>query len=225
MEDCKYEDYLTIGEVTKQPGTVKVGGNEHYARDGYIINYWDTEKKRYKVFTKSKFVKLFTGEGKDIADLIDSDADLGRMHRLIKSIDDSNMIIYSNNSKKAMVPADKDLIRKLIGLSKDRSQRFLAEMIKLDIIKVDEVDGCKRYFVNPIYAMADKAITLRLFKLFRESLVGVLTKQAVEDLDRLIYYDQNPSKLIELREKYDQEQKIACEEEMDRMGAMFTTEC
>lgn len=214
-----YEDFLRLGEV-QSVKTTTVGGKEFSS--GYTKEFY--KNGQYEIFTRTKFVKRFVGAGRDIADVIDSDADLGKMYRIMRYIDNMNMIVYDNHDKKATIPADQELMLKLIGGHEKRAKEFLNKMMKLEIIKEGNVGSGKRYFINPIYTMASKGISTFVFKLFRESLLPHLSEQAVSDLDFLCYIENNPSEFIRMKEEYEAKQAADQEDDDARMEALLSGE-
>ena len=174
--------------------------------------FYNHETKKYRVFSQSGFIKVYTGNGRHIADVIESDQELGKMTRIMRCIDVNNMIVYNAHSKHESYPANRELLRKMTGLKGDRSARFISKMTKLGIIREAKIGDAERFFINPIYTMADSGITLTLYKLFREELVEVLPDQVIKDLDFLVYLEQNPD-VIEAIERYEEALKAKKEKE------------
>lgn len=198
-----YEDYINIGKASKT--TTTTVADVSYNNDYKEFNFWDWKKKGYRVFTRTAFQKRFTAKDRDIMDVLESDADIGKMHRLTRHIDNENMIMYSNNEKKEAIPANKELMLKIIGGSEKRAREFLRKTINLGIIHELKIpnDGKPdfRYFVSPVYTMTSAGLTLHLYRLFREQLFRYLRPQAIIDLEKLIYYELHPEELVALKEK------------------------
>lgn len=195
-----YEDYTNIGKSSKITTTKFAGAS--YENDYKEFKFWNPEKKEYRVFTRNAFQKRFTAKGRDIMDVLESDADIGKMHRLMRYIDNENMIMYSNYDKKSAIPANKELMLKIIGGHEKRVEEFLRKIMKLGIVQELRFlyDGYPytRYYVSPVFTISSTGISLNLYKLFREQLLPYLTPQAIIDLEKLIYFEMHPEELAAL---------------------------
>ena len=150
--------------------------------------FWDEKKGIYNLSTRTKSFRVFSGEGRNIDDVIEGDADFRRMFRLMKYMNDCNQLMYSDNKKKA-VPMNKKIMAIVFKMTEKKVGEFLSRMKKLNIIKED---GMGNYFINPLYTMASRGITVKVFLLFRKELEAVLNENAIKDLQTLAYYDLHP---------------------------------
>lgn len=153
--------------------------------------FWDEKKGIYNLSTRTKSFRVFSGEGRNIDDVIEGDADFRRMFRLMKYMNDCNQLMYSDNKKKA-VPMNKKIMAIVFKMTEKKVGEFLSRMKKLNIIKED---GMGNYFINPLYTMASRGITVKVFLLFRKELEAVLNENAIKDLQTLAYYDLHPEEL------------------------------
>ena len=96
--------------------------------------FWDEKKGIYNLSTRTKSFRVFSGEGRNIDDVIEGDADFRRMFRLMKYMNDCNQLMYSDNKKKA-VPMNKKIMAIVFKMTEKKVGEFLSRMKKLNIIK------------------------------------------------------------------------------------------
>ena len=215
-----YEEYLNIGKV-KQTSTKRTsmnGQDSERVVNQFEKSFWDAKNKRYIIQSRTAFVKLYVpaDESKvDLFDVLEDDpTNIGRMMLIIRHIDNNNMIIYKDKHTRSGVPANKELLYKLTGYDNpDSARKFIKKMTDKGIIKEWKCDNYSRYYINPIYTMADRGITLDLYKLFKEELDSYLTEKAKADLATILYYENSPEELVKLQEENAQKQ----EEELDEL--------
>lgn len=173
---------------------------------------------KYSIFTKSNFVKHYTGDEHNISDVITSDAELGKMYRIMRNLNNMNMIMHKDSHTKKGAPADRNLLYELTGYdNRNSARRFINKMVELGIIKEGNIGGNERFFINPLYTMIGSGITLMVYQLFKEQLDPFLTEQAKIDLARLCYYEDNPSKYVALERKKKQEQEEAADALLEKI--------
>lgn len=213
------DEYMEIGKTgVKVDRTVKFGGKEFLKTKEEGYSFWDEKTGKYSVFTKSGYTKHYTGADHNISDVITSDAELGKMYRIMRNLNNMNMIMYKDSHTKKGSPADRPLLYELTGYGNSNSaRRFINKMIELGIIKEGNIGGNERFFINPLYTMIGSGITLMVYQLFKEQLDPFLTEQAKIDLGELCYYENNPSEYIALERKKKQEQEEAADALLDKM--------
>ena len=214
-----YEEYLNIGKV-KQTSTKRTsmnGQDSERVVNQYEKSFWDAENKRYIIQSRTAFVKIYVPADESKVDLFEAleenTKDIGQIMLIIRYIDNNNMIIYKDKHTRNGVPANKELLYKMISENKEVARRFIKKMTDKGIIKEWKCDNYSRYYINPIYTMADRGITLDLYKLFKEELDPYLTEKAKADLSTILYYENSPEELVKLQEKSTQKQ----EEELDEL--------
>lgn len=99
--------------------------------------------------------------------------DRGRLATLSKCIwGDTNCLGYRGHG--GFRPYDVEQIGKLINLSAEQAERFLARMKKMGVIKPIFVTFEKRdeiqYYINPLYYFSSKYLSSNLYALFHEEL-------------------------------------------------------
>ena len=208
-----------VKELKKESETWEIRKNLQYVGnmvkeervfvDGKWVNktphknqFWNGE--RYNLSTKTKSFRLFCGEGRNIDDVIKSDADFRRVFKLMNCMNDNNQIMYADNKKKA-VPMNREIRTRVFGMTQNKVGEFLSRMKKVNVIKED---GMGNFFINPVYTMANRGITVKVFLLFRKELEQILNENAIKDLQTLAYYDLHPEILAQEME----EQKKTLEE-------------
>lgn len=218
-----YEEYKNIGKV-KQVTTKRtsMGGQEYESSlKPYEKSFWDAETKRYIIQSRTSFIKFYVpaDESKpDLFDVLENDpTDIGRMMLIIRYIDSSNMIIYKDKHTRNGAPANKEYLFKMTGLKPDRARKFVKKMADKGIIKEWKCDSVSKYYINPIYTMADRGITLDVYKLFKEEIDPILTPKAIDDLAKILYYENNPEALIELERSERQQQDQESEDLLDKI--------
>ena len=206
------EAYERIGYFKKDTEDKITMGSETHNRTGQGFEkcFWNGE--RYIINSRTAFIKVYrpsdSNNCPDLADVIEDDADFGRMMRIVlRGIDDKNMIIYKDKHTRKGMPANRDLLYEMTGLSESRARKFIKKMNDLGVIKEWKCVKTSRFYVNPIYTMAERGITLDLYKLFREVISPYLTTQAVDDMDTLVYYENNPTEIVRLRAEQAQQQE------------------
>lgn len=186
-------DSIGEGAVSKQVLVNGIWTETEYRRN----QFWDEQKGMYNLSTRSKSFRVFCGEGRCIDDVIKSDADFRKMFRLMNCMNESNQLMYADNKKKA-VPMNKKIMSILFNMTEKKVGEFLSRMKKLNIIKED---GMGNFFINPVYTMASRGITLKVYLLFRKELEAILNENAIKDLQTLAYYDLHPEELVLAMEK------------------------
>lgn len=212
-----YQDYKNIGKVERTTKT-KVGGEE-FEYQMPIAEFYNDQKKEYRIFTRAKFAKVFHGVGREITEVLESDHEIGRMYRIMCSIGEDNMVIYSDHNKHMTVPCNRPLMLELIGGNARKAREFLQKLIEQKLIYELRIEKSERYFVSPIYTMTSWGISPFLYAMFREQLLPLIPEQAVKDLDTLVYYREHPEKLAEAmkedKEKMEKEAGVEVEDMKD----------
>ena len=215
-----YEEYLNIGRV-KQTTTKRTsmnGQDSERVVNQYEKSFWDAKNKKYTIQSRTAFIKLYVPVDESKADLFDvledDPTNIGRIMLIIRHIDSNNMIIYKDKHTRTGAPANKELLYKMTGYdNRNSARRFINKMTDKGIIKEWKCDDYSRYYINPIYTMADRGITVELYSLFKEELDLVLPEKAKKELSALLYFGNNPHELVKLQEENTQKQ----EEELDEL--------
>lgn len=169
---------------------------EHNEKDTVVYNndksvdYYDPENKRYKIFAAKKGAKVF----KTVAfwDIFDSKwADIGKVFCLIEHMDQDNRICFYDRSGRRLrsVTSEKDFCD-MLNVTKKTWTTFYKKLRKYNVIReiiIKGINGArdtKQYFINPVYTMGSKWITLSCYKLFQDELDRVLPARAIIDLQR-----------------------------------------
>jgi len=182
---------VEIGVVTRT--TTTQVGQEVYTKL-HETRYWREEKGRYYPWGQKTQIHLYV-DNNIISVLDDRYADAGHLLALLYNMDNNNMIILRDGHTKHAYPAaTREDVYKLAGYSnKTAGLAFFRLLLDKDVIKIITVNDNKgsknynRYYINPIFTMRDRGITLDLYKLFRESIDPYLTDFARQDLQKLIY--------------------------------------
>lgn len=155
--------------------------------------FYDKAKNIYKLTTRNRSVKLFTGEGRDLLDIITSPKDYYNTMKLVRSLNSMNTIMISVNKRKAAVPATKKSLHLIIGGTERKAIELFNKLAKLGIVREDH-NG--KIFFNPVYTLASNGITPEMYILFKEELDKVLPKAAIRDLQTIIYYNMHPEEMM-----------------------------
>ena len=175
---------------------LEVFDNEYNEKDTVTYNndqsvdYYDPENKRYKIFAAKNGSKIF----KNVAfwDIFDSKwADIGKVFCLIEHMDQDNRICFYNRSGRRLrsVTSEKDFCD-MLNVTKKTWTTFYKKLQKYSIIReiiikgINGAQDTKQYYINPIYTMGSKWITLSCYKLFQDELDKVLPARAINDLQR-----------------------------------------
>ena len=96
----------------------------------------------------------------------------------------------------------------MISENDEVARRFVKKMTDKKIIREWKCDNISRYYINPIYTMTSRDITLDLYKLFKNDLDPHLTDKAKDDLAQLLYCENDPEYLIKLEKAYNSKKDI-----------------
>lgn len=219
-----YEEYRNIGRVTKEPSEKITMGSETIEKRlaPTEISFWDSKAKKYFFRPKTSFLKVYVPDDSAVPDLYDAldeePKDIGQIMLIMRHIDNDNMIQYRDKHNKQSTPANKKILYQMISKNPEVARRFVKKMMDKGIIRKweSEWEGGKieRFFINPLYTVRDKGISLNLYKLFKEELDLYLTDKAKKDLGTLLYYENNPDELVKLQDE------LACAED-ESIEAMF----
>jgi hypothetical protein len=168
----------TTSNFTEKEGQIKYES---------IVDYWDEKKKKYRIFSSKDRISIFRDN--EIVELFDHDPkELGYIMILINSMDNDNMIgIYNKHLRYYSPINSRAALYELLGITnKNKAAAFYKKLKFFELIKewCDEYNHT-RYFVNPRYTMADRGISLMLYKLFMEDLDKVLPYKAKMNLKKL----------------------------------------
>lgn len=220
------KEYQELGKIKSvDTRRTEVAGQEIERQiGGYSGSFIDHEHKRISFQTQTHFIKLYTQSRRNpvpsLMDVIEDDADFGRMMRIAATINNNNQIIYKDKSTGKGVPANRELLYKMVpNLSADRARKFVKRMIDLDIIKEMKCDKVSNFFVNPIYTMNAKDISVELYCLFKAELDKYLEQYKIDEIEKFIYYQNNPDELVELQE--DEQRRF--EQESDALLASLNS--
>lgn len=174
----------TVSNFTAKEGVI------NYSTD---INYWDEITGKYRIFSGKNKISVYRDT--DLITLFGRDKydDLGRLFVLINSMDNNNMLGVYDMHKRCYYPiTSKQMLYKMLGIkSRATGATFYKKLKDLDIIKAWHNDEGKTvYYINPVYTMADRGITLTVYKLFFDTLNKVLPYKAKVSLQALC---SNPS--------------------------------
>ena len=216
------KEYQELGKIKSvDTRRTEVAGQEIERQiGGFSSSYIDHEKKRISFQTQTHFIKLYTQSRRNpvpsLMEVIEDDADFGRMMRIAATINNNNQIIYRDKHSGKGVPANRELLYKMVpNLSGDRARKFVKRMMDLGIIKEMKCDKVSNFFVNPIYTMNAKDISVELYCLFKVELDKYLEQYKIEEIEKFLYYQNNPDELVELQE----EEQRRFEQESDALLA------
>lgn len=152
------------------------------------IEYYDPDTKKYMIFAGKGASRIW--KDLDYSDLMDHKlADEGRLMRLIRSVDADNIItIKDKHTHQRRAASSIQDLMDITDCKKRSWTDFKGKLDRADIMAYGEItlagEVHKRYYINPIYTMGDRKITLTIYKLFQESLDRVLPNKAKENLQR-----------------------------------------
>lgn len=191
-----------LGIVNRSTRVQTIVGGEAYTNNkDEIIRYWNPDTGKYTVFGRTHFAKVLLPTGrKTIPELFRDDkgkidyAAVGRVYSILDYVGQQsnknplpdNLIVKATSQ--GQMPATAPDIALIIGLSIDRSKRFLSSLGKLGILRKDEE---KRYYISPLYVMRAAGITPDLYMLFKKELDEFLPEQAKKDLIELYRQQHN----------------------------------
>ena len=155
--------------------------------------FYDKAKNVYKLTTRNRSVKVFTGEGRDLLDIIESPKDYYNTMKLVRALNHMNTVMIVVDKRKAAVPATKKTLHLIIGGQERKAIELYNRLAKLGIVREDQ-NG--KIFFNPVYTLASNGITPEMYILFKEELDLVLPKAAIKDLQTIIYYQMRPEEMI-----------------------------
>ena len=170
--------------------------------------FYDKAKNVYKLTTRNRSVKVFTGEGRDLLDVIESPKDYYNTMKLVRSLNNMNTVMIVMDKRKAAVPATKKTLHLIIGGTERKAIELFNRLAKLGIIREDQND---KIFFNPVYTLASNGITPEMYILFKEELDKVLPKAAIRDLQTIIYYQMHPEKMMQEMEDNDMSEEDVIE--------------
>ena len=156
------------------------------------LDYWDPDTQSYYIFGKRKYSRVW-----HIADydaLMDgSDADMGRLLRLMAATANDNAIELTDNHTHTRRLATKwDDIRIVLKMPMAGAwKRFAKKLKDKGIVREMTIKGVnghpdiKHYYMNPLVTMAGSGrISLQCYRLFQPELDKVLPQRAIMDLQR-----------------------------------------
>ena len=152
------------------------------------IEYYDPDTKKYMIFAGKGASRIW--KDLDYSDLMDHKlADEGRLMRLIRSVDADNIItIKDKHTHQRRAASSIQDLMDITDCKKRSWTDFKGKLDRADIMAYGEItladETHKRFYINPIYTMGDRKITLTIYKLFQESLDRVLPNKAKENLQR-----------------------------------------
>lgn len=151
------------------------------------VNYWDEKKGKYRIFSSKDRISIYrdTDLIKAFGDKYD---DLGRLFKLINSMDANNMIgIYDKHLKHYQPVTSRQMLYDLLGIkSRTTGGNFYKKLKEIELLKEWYNDeGQTVFYISPIYTMADRGITLTVYKLFFVELNRVLPYKAKMALQAL----------------------------------------
>jgi len=168
----------TTSNFTDREGVI------NYSTD---VNYWDEKKGKYRIFSGKDKISIYRD-----TDLIEAFGnkydDLGRLFKLINSMDSNNMLgIYDRHLKHYQPVTNKQMLYDMLGLTNhSRAAKFYDRLREIELLKEwHNDDGETVYYINPVYTMADRGITLTVYKLFYKELNRVLPYKARISLQAL----------------------------------------
>lgn len=193
--DEQPKDHNKIGYVKKRNIAVTtIGGVDHEIETTKEFDFWDADKQKYTIFSKTKFCKLYTPSKNNMhPTLTQTFTDNNKIDKiglantmiLIDYTDEDNRIIIT--TKLGNVSASKVDIQILLDAGEDSTKKYLSKCKKLGIIKKAKND----YFINPLYVMRVRNISLDLYQLFKIELDPYLSEQAKKDIAKLIRHFSN----------------------------------
>lgn|GEM_PF-2584517 len=156
------------------------------------LDYWDPDTQSYYILGKRKYSRVW-----HIADydaLMDgSDADMGRLLRLMAATANDNAIELTDNHTHTRRLATKwDDIRIVLKMPMAGAWKRYAKKLKdkgivreMTIKGVNGHPDIKHYYMNPLVTMAGSGrISLQCYRLFQPELDKVLPQRAIMDLQR-----------------------------------------
>jgi len=193
--DDQPKDHNKIGYVKKRNIAVTtIGGVDHETETTKEFEFWDADKQKYTIFSKTKFCKIYTQSKNNMhPTLTQTFTDNNKIDKiglantmiLMDYTDEDNRIIIT--TKLGNVSASKADIQILLDAGEDSTKKYLSKCKKLGIIKKEKND----YFVNPLYVMRVRNISLDLYQLFKIELDPYLSEQAKKDMANLIRHFSN----------------------------------
>lgn len=194
-EIIKYDE---VGKCTsRELGSISGKEFEKVARER---NFYNEDNGTYRLSLRNKSIRVFTGEGRSLDDVIESDADFRRMSRIMNNLNNMNQVMISSSTKRAAIPANKKSLVAFTKLSEKKNIEFYNRMKKLDILRED-ANG--NIFVSPVFCMTTTGISVELYMLFKKELDAVLPEAAIRDLQTLAYYNLHPEELVADMEKFE----------------------
>lgn len=198
--DEQPKDHNKIGYVKKRNIAVTtIGGVDHEIETTKEFDFWDADRQKYTIFSKTKFCKLYTPSKNNMHPTLtqtftDNNNKIDKIGLantmiLMDYIDEDNRIIIT--TKLGDVSASKVDIQILLDAGEDSTKKYLSKCKKLGIIKKEKND----YFINPLYVMRVRNISLDLYQLFKIELDPYLSEQAKKDMAKLIRHFSNSSKI------------------------------
>ena len=172
----------TIGTIS---GNEYIGAMKEY-------KFYDKDKNMYRITTRNKSIKVFTGTGRDLDEVIQSDADYRKIMRIMKHLNNLNMVMLENNMKKKAVPATRVDLMVYTRLNQRLNNEFFLRMKKLGILKEDDN---KKIYVNPLYCLASTGISPEVYCLFKNDLDKVLPEIAINEIHTILYFELHPEEL------------------------------
>lgn len=152
-----------------------------------LVNYWDEKRGKYRIFSGKDKISIYRD-----TDLIETFGnkydDLGRLFKLINSMDSNNMLgIYDRHLKHYQPVTNKQMLYDMLGLTNhSRAAKFYDRLREIELLKEWHNDnGETVFYINPVYTMADRGITLTVYKLFYKELNRVLPYKARISLQAL----------------------------------------
>lgn len=204
-------------------------------KDGVInystdVNYWDEKKGKYRLFSSKDRISIYRDN--DLIEAFPKYEDLGRLFKLVNSMDANNMIgIYNKHLKHYAPVTNKVQLYALLGIkSRTTGAAFYQKLKDLDIIKEwHDDEGRTVFYINPVYTMADRGITLTVYKLFYDALNKVLPYKAKESLQALcsnpaadnsqvVSYDDADNVFIDGRLYHEIDNEIAASSDEDKQA-------
>ena len=197
--------------VCTQSTTGTISGNDHI-RTIKKHKFYHEDKNMYKIATQNKSVKIFTGKGRDLDEVIQSDADYRKMTRIMNHLNNNNMVLLENNMKKIAVPATKTDLMVYTKLNQRRNSDFFSRMKKLGIMKED---ARKYIYVNPLYCLGGSGISPEVYYLFKDDLDKVLPKNTIEELHAILYFKLHSEELKKAMFYDDYEKQLKTQKKND----------
>ena len=155
--------------------------------------YYDPDSKRYRIMDNTSYVKLWSAN--DLYEFTGGDNNLvAYITYLLTSINyDSAITRYDKHSKARVQIRSREELAEVLHLkySSGSTRARIKQLIDMRVVfeakvKINGYPPFNVYYLNPLIGMKNKGISLDCYMYFRDILIEVLPKRAIQNLDRHI---------------------------------------